>query len=98
MASRGEDGERNEDVRTKGTCRTFEATLKTQLVGGWRDGSMIKSTCFSCRGPVYNSQHSEWVRSICDSVPRDLTPSQTSAGTRLAHGTHTSIQAAHSYT
>lgn len=33
MASQGEDGERNEDLRTKGTCRTFEATLKTQLVG-----------------------------------------------------------------
>jgi hypothetical protein len=24
---------------------------------GWRDGAVVKSTCSSCRGPRFNSQH-----------------------------------------
>ena len=54
---------------------------RKQTNGGWRDGSVVKSTCCSSRGAEFDSQHPrECLQPTVALVPEDLL--SASAGTR----------------
>jgi hypothetical protein len=58
------------------------------LYGGWRDGSEVKNTDYSSRGPGFNSQHPHGSSQLSVTpVPGDLTPSHrhTSTQNNSAH-------------
>jgi hypothetical protein len=45
-------------IRTlKATQNSLMIGIKNLVFGGWRDGSAVKSTDCSSRGPRFNSQH-----------------------------------------
>ncbi|CAO2590642.1 hypothetical protein LEMLEM_LOCUS5939, partial [Lemmus lemmus] len=56
-------------------CETHDIWLiKTLTSWGWRDGSVVKSTDCSSRGPGFNSQHPHGSSQLSeDPVPGDLT-------------------------
>lgn len=46
---------------------TWIVLLEKLISQGWRAGSVVKSTCYSCRGPRFCPQHSERLTTCCDS-------------------------------
>jgi hypothetical protein len=55
---------------------TAEPSLQAQAkyflkskIRGWRDGSAVKNTGCSSRGPRFNSQHPHGGSQLCDTVP-----------------------------
>lgn len=66
--------------------------------GGWRNGSMVKSICWSYREPGFYSLHSYGSsQSLLILIPGDPLPSSGFVGTRDTCDTHTYMQAnAHS--
>lgn len=69
-------------VRTKGICRKDrpEIWLLGNKSRGWRDGLTVKSTCCSCRGPEFGSQHPH-----CISPPFITPVSKDSAVTTVVY-------------
>jgi len=60
---------------------------------------VIKNTCYSCRGPGFNSQHPHGgPQASLAQVPGNEMLLPTSADTRKACAAHTYMQAKHPYT
>lgn len=46
-----------------------------QVLGGWRDGLVVKTIDYSSKGPQFNSQQLTWqLTTVCNQVPSDLKP------------------------
>lgn len=46
-----------------------------QVLGGWRDGSVVKTIDYSSKGPQFNSQQlTRQLTTVCNHVPSDLKP------------------------
>lgn len=79
------------------TSHTRASILGKQCTDGWRDGSALKSTCYSCRGPGLGSQHPHSISQ--PSVTEVLYPhlSSKDSCTHRSHITHTQTHHTHMY-
>ena len=67
--------------------------------GGWRDGSAVKDTFCSSRGPRIDFLHPQSSsQSSVTPVPGDQCPLLASEVTRHANDSHTEMQAKHAHT
>lgn len=80
--------------RTLSRCTPSLEHQKHSRDRGWRNGSMVKSICWSYREPGFYSLHSYGSsRSLLILTPGDPLPSSGFLGTRDTCGTHTYMQA-----